>query len=181
MFTRKVLRTFARNALWTFSANVIWMFLRKVLSISLLNVPGTFHRNIQRTLLWNVQKTRTSSKLQESSLNVPMEPSERSMGTFREGIVLWGRIFSRDLWELSETNIPIFLNLNLRIWNLSVEKKTLSTALGFEPRSYLNKKISKIQKMLLFSQFWSDLAVNDLVLSFQALKRCAKFVIFILN
>ena len=41
----------------------------------------------------------------------------------------------------------------LRIWNLSVEKKTLSTALGYEPRSFLPQKDFKFLKFKFKFEF----------------------------
>ena len=37
---------------------------------------------------------------------------------------------------MKKKNFIIIFYLNLRIWNLSVDKKTISTALGFEHRSF---------------------------------------------
>ena len=79
---------------------------RKVLFEYSLNIAAERSLNIPFERSWNVPQEHSENiALQRSQNpeiflvlrtfrwnlpNIPMEPSEHSMGTFREGIVLWG-------------------------------------------------------------------------------------------
>ena len=114
---------FLRKVLSIFLLNVPGTFYRKIQRGLLANVRRTFRKNIKRIFVEKVPMEgsrnleysfwtfleRFTGKFEEhcfgtfkkpgqflSFRNVSMEPSERSMGTFREGMVLWGQYLSND-------------------------------------------------------------------------------------
>ena len=78
------MRTFSEYSCGRFSQYSFWRFLERSTGtfrehcFGTLNKPWHFlsSRNVPWTLQWNLP-------------NIPMEPIEHSIGTFREGIVLW--------------------------------------------------------------------------------------------